>query len=447
MREMRTRVMMVAVFAGLACGMALGDTTLAPRRNAVVRAVEKVSPAVVNISTEVIVRNPYAQAPNLLEWFFGGGRRRPRHYYVENSLGSGVIVDPKGYVLTNNHVIAAASRITVTFVDGKQVEADLVGSDQTSDLAVLKLKGDGPWPSVPMGTSSDLMVGETAIAIGNPFGLQSTVTTGVISATGRTLAGPNEDAIPFADFIQTDAAINPGNSGGALLNVLGELIGINTQIVAKGQNLGFAIPIDRARKVVHELRDYGYLRPAWTGLVVEDMDPQQAEYYGLKPRDGVLVVKIFRDSPAVQGGFRLGDVIVKVGSHKIGNIADWDTAIAQVEYGARVNVRIVRKGEEVVHPLRVEVFPSDRSRQFAWDLLGISVADRGKLVVIDRVRQGSKAEEIGLIPGLVVRTLGNQEIHDAKEFYGAIPQVIYRRSANLLVAARRGLYRVTIPIR
>ncbi|MDQ7006070.1 MAG: trypsin-like peptidase domain-containing protein [Acidobacteriota bacterium] len=417
------------------------------RRTPVVDAVERVSPAVVNISTEVIVRNPYARTPDIFDWFFGGGPRRGRQYYVENSLGSGVIVDSRGYVLTNNHVIAAASRITVTFVDGKQVEADLVGSDQATDLAVLKLQGEGPWPSVAMGSSADLMVGETAIAIGNPFGLQSTVTTGVISATGRMLPGPDEGAIPFADFIQTDAAINPGNSGGALLNIRGELIGINTQIVAKGQNLGFAIPIDRARKVLRELRDYGYLRPAWTGLVVEDLDRQLAEYYGMESREGVLVVKIYRDSPATEAHFRLGDVIIAVGSRKVTNIADWDTAIAQVEYGRRVNVRLVRKGEEVVHPLRVVAFPAERAEDFAWSVLGFTVTDRRGLVVIDKVRAHSKAAEIGLVSGLAVRSLAGHKVRSAKEFYEFVPQILYRRSADLVIAARRGLYRIPLPIR
>ena len=439
-----TTLLLAALAA--APGGSLATAEPVARRTPVVDAVERVSPAVVNISTEVIVRNPYAQAPDIFDWFFGGRRQR-RQYYVENSLGSGVIVDSRGYVLTNNHVIAAASRITITFVDGKQVEADLVGSDQATDLAVLKLQGEGPWPAVEMGTSSDLMVGETAIAIGNPFGLQSSVTTGVISATGRMLPGPDEDAIPFADFIQTDAAINPGNSGGALLNIRGELIGINTQIVAKGQNLGFAIPIDRARKVLRELRDYGYLRPAWTGLVVEDLDPQQAEYLELDSHEGVLVVKIYRDSPATEARFHLGDVIIAVGSRKISNIADWDTAIAQVEYGKRVNVRLVRKGEEVVYPLRVEAFPAERAEEFAWSVLGFTVKDRRGLVVIDAVRDNSKAAEIGLVPGLAIRSLGGHKVRNAKQFYEIVPQMLYRRSADLVIAARRGLYRIPIPIR
>ncbi len=265
-----TAILLVSIaLLGVIDGLAAGSGR-ATRRNAVVVAVEHVGPAIVNISTEVRIRNPYYGFGDIFDWFRGFRPRGDR--YVENALGSGVIVDPDGYVLTNDHVVAQADRIIVTLADGRQIGARLVGSDRTSDLAVLRLEEDGPWPSVPMGRSDDLMIGETVIAIGNPFGLQNTVTVGVVSALGRTLESDRASGEAFSDFIQTDAAINPGNSGGALLNINGELIGINTQIVASGQNLGFAIPIDRARKVFDELVHYGRVRPMWTGLVVEELD-------------------------------------------------------------------------------------------------------------------------------------------------------------------------------
>ncbi len=418
------------------------------RRDAVVLAVEKVSPAVVNISTEVLIRNPYSQAPDIWEYFFGGGsRRRPRESYVENSLGSGVIVDKRGYVLTNDHVVASASRIMVTFQDGRQVEAKLLGSDEASDLAVLQLQEEGPWPFARMGSSSKLMIGETLIAIGNPFGLQSTVTVGVLSATGRTLAGPDQAALPFADFLQTDAAINPGNSGGALLNILGELVGINAQIVAKGQNLGFAIPIDRASKVLAELITFGRLRPPWTGLVLEDLDANQAEYYGLEQAAGALVVKIFEDSPAQDARVQVGDVITGVGAHRIKNIADFFTAIAEVPLGQKVNVRLLREKGEVVHPLKVEAFPKERAPEYTWNALGITVGQSGRYAVIDRVRTGSRAGTIGLRQGLQIRRINGKTIHSAEEFYEAMPQALLLRSVNLAIATRRGLHPVTLPVR
>ncbi len=418
------------------------------RRDAVVLAVEKVAPAVVNISTEVLIRNNFSRRQPMDFWdWFQGRRARPSERYVENSLGSGVIVDPSGYVLTNDHVIAAASRITVTLGDGRQFEAELVGSDAASDLAVLKLKGEGPWPAVAMGRSSDLMIGETVIAIGNPFGLQNSVSVGVVSATGRTLPGPDRDALPYSDFVQTDAAINPGNSGGALLNVLGELIGINAQIVASGQNLGFAIPIDRGRKVFDELVHYGVLRPAWTGAVVEDLDAAQAEYYNLDSTDGVLVVKLFGDSPAIAAGLRLGDVIIAVSSHPTKNIAAYDTAIAEVPYGERVNMRVIRRGEERTIPVRIEAFPEERAENFAWDVLGFTVAQRNGYVAIDRVRDGSRAADRGFVPGLGVAKINGKPVRTIGDFYGAIPQTLHRRTVNLVVRTRRRFYNVSLQVR
>ncbi|UCF66803.1 MAG: trypsin-like peptidase domain-containing protein [Acidobacteriota bacterium] len=342
----------------LACSLVGPAQAAVDRRDAVVRAVENVGPAVVNISTEIIVRNPYYDGFDVFEWFFGGAA--PRRSRVENSLGSGVIVDPAGFVLTNDHVVAAASRITVTLRDGRQVNAEVVGADSHSDLAVLKLAEPGPWPSVAMGRSDDLMIGETLIAIGNPFGLQNTVTVGVLSASRRTITGPDRERVPFADFLQTDAAINPGNSGGALLNIRGELVGINTQIVARAQNLGFAIPIDRARKVFQEIRRYGQVRPAWTGLVVEEIDSAQAHALGLGEARGLLVRKIFRGSPADEAGIELGDVVEQIGEQRVSSLPEYDTAIARVPFGTAVDVTLARDGRSVVRKLVVAAFPQQR---------------------------------------------------------------------------------------
>ncbi len=443
----RLRLVMTVILAFGLATPATAQLANLNRRDAVVQAVEKVSPAVVNISTEVLVRNPYASSPDIFEWFFGGARRQPRETYVENSLGSGVIVNERGYVLTNDHVVSAASRITITFQDGRQVEAKLLGSDEASDLAVLMLQEKGPWPAAKMGSSSDLMIGETVIAIGNPFGLQSTVTVGVVSATGRTVAGPDRTALPFADFIQTDAAINPGNSGGALLNILGELIGVNAQIVAKGQNLGFAIPIDRAKKVVDELVTYGHLRPPWTGLVAENLDAQQAAYYGIDQAAGALIVKVYADSPGEEAGVLAGDIVTQVGSHRVKNLFDFVTAIAEVRYGQRVNLRLLREKEELVRPIRVEAFPKRRAKEFAWNLLGFTVAQRGQYVIINRIRSGSRAEAKGFVPGLQLRRINGKIVRSEDDFYEGIPQAMLRRSVNLLIATRRGLYPVTLPVR
>jgi serine protease Do len=417
------------------------------RRDAVVEAVEAVGPAVVNISTQRVVDNRFQRGRSPWDFFFGLREPRERSY-MQNSLGSGVIVDPEGYVLTNDHVIGAADRIIVTLQDERQVEAEVVGSDRASDLAVLRLREPGPWPAVEMGGSDDLMSGETVVAIGNPFGLQNTVTTGVISAVGRTLAAPVGET-EYADFIQTDAAINPGNSGGALLNINGELIGINTQILAKAQNLGFAIPIDRARKVLGELIHYGRVRPAFTGLVVEELDATLARSMDLEEARGVLVVRRFADSPAAAADIQAGDLITELDGVRIATIAEYDTALARVPEGERVVVRLVRNGSELDRQLEVSVFPRERAEEFAWQLLGFTVTEARQGVVIERVRPDSWLADAasGDLRGLRVVQLNNRRIGSADDFFDAIPGTLYRRSANLRVADRRYVYRVTIPLR
>jgi len=416
------------------------------RRDAIVEAVEEVGPAVVNISTEIRVRNPYYESTDVFDWFFGRGQRRPREYFVENSLGSGVIVDPTGYVLTNDHVIAAASRITVSFQDGRQVAAEVVGSDRASDLAVLQLAETGPWPAVAMGDSSDLMIGETVIAIGNPFGLQNTVTVGVVSAIGRTLPSGERGGMPYADFLQTDAAINPGNSGGALLNVEGELIGINTMISAQGQNLGFAIPVDRARKVFDELVTYRRVRPAWTGLAVEDLDAEQARALGLESASGVLVWKRHGKSPAEEAGIAAGDVILEIDGRKVSTIAEYNTAIDAVPYGETVPIRIWRRGSESRRALRVAPFPDDRADEFLWKLLGVTLTEGPGAVYFDDVDARSYLGQRELPRGWRLVQLNGRKVSSLDDVRAQVPDLLDRRSVHMMVASSRKVYRVTVPL-
>ncbi|RMG42953.1 MAG: PDZ domain-containing protein [Acidobacteria bacterium] len=439
-------------FRAAALVLAAAAATCAPagaqveRRNAVVRAVEKVGPAVVNVSTEVLVRNPYYDWFDPFDWFFGRGPHAPGRTMVQNSLGSGVIVDPEGYVLTNDHVVSAASRITVTLADGRQVEAELVGGDRASDLAVLKLAEPGPWPSVPMGRSDDLMIGETLIAIGNPFGLQNTVTVGVLSAKGRTLTGPDERT-QWADFLQTDAAINPGNSGGALLDIEGRLVGINTQIVAGGQNLGFAIPIDRARKVFEELKRFGKLRPAWTGLVVAELGDAEARALGLRPGDGGLLVrKVYRDSPATEAGIGAGDVILAVGGRAVDSRAEFDTAIAETPYGEALELEIWHEGSKATRRLVVQAFPEERVPEFALRLLGFTVEEGRGGLVVTKVDPESDLGRRGLRPGVVLVSLNGRRMRRLADFNDAVPRLVYSRSASLVLRAGRQLYRVIVPV-
>src|SRR2546427_7411591 len=267
----KTAALLIAALALPAVAAARGAESDPARRNLVVEAVEKASPAVVNVSTEQIVEQhrspfPFPQDPFFEEFFRDFADPRPRRFKT-TSLGSGVIVAADGTIMTNVHVIERASRVHVMLNDQREFDAPLVGADADADLAILRVKAGGDLPHIPFGTSADLMIGETVIAIGNPFGLSHTVTTGVVSAVGRSLR--DEDRT-YTDFIQTDASINPGNSGGPLLNIRGELVGIDTAIYGKAQGIGFAIPVDRARRVMKDLVSYGEVRHAWIGLVVQE---------------------------------------------------------------------------------------------------------------------------------------------------------------------------------
>ncbi|HYB53798.1 MAG TPA: trypsin-like peptidase domain-containing protein, partial [Thermoanaerobaculia bacterium] len=241
-----------------------GQTFASPlpsRRNEVVEVVEKVAPSVVNIAAEQIVR----QRPSMFDEFFFGLDPRQRRERSQ-SLGSGVIIDPKGIILTNDHVISGASKIIATTKSGQELECEVVGSDADNDLAVLRTrKTVAPLPAIRLGTSSDLMIGETVVAIGNPFGLSNTVTAGVLSALGRSVRG-NENQRLYTDFIQIDAPINPGNSGGPVVNIQGDLIGIATAIIGGAQGIGFAIPVDRAKRIKDDLLAFGEVRAVWVGL-------------------------------------------------------------------------------------------------------------------------------------------------------------------------------------
>lgn len=452
MNRLRPNVVLRLSLAGLTLALALAVPSSTPaqdyraqRRDAVVKVVERVGPAVVNISTEVVRKNPFADSPfdmDPFEFFFGGGGR-PKNR-VEHSLGSGVIVDPKGFVLTNEHVIANASKITVTLADRREVSAKIVGSDTASDLAVLQLDGAGPWPAAQMGSSDDLMIGETMIAIGNPLGLQNTVTMGVVSALGRTLSGPDET--PYADFIQTDAAINFGNSGGGLFNILGDLVGINSQIAARGQNLGFAIPIDRARKVYRELTAYGKVRPVWTGLVLEDLEPSEARDLGLKEGRGVFVRRLFGDSPASAAGLQAGDLITALNGQKLTSVPEFDTAIARTAFGNTVVVQIQRGANTLERRLTVQQFPKEKAPSYAWSALGLKVATGREMVMIEDVRENSPAAQVGLTAGLGITEVNGKEIRSVEDFNAAIPEALYRRSVFLMVRARDGFYRVPLPL-
>jgi len=310
--------------------------------HAVLRAMEeafsavagRVMPAVVNVST--VPKRTASPAPDeadRFKEFFGEEfferyfRRRPRD--DTRASGSGVIVDGNGYILTNNHVIENAQDIVVRLSDARKFTAKLVGSDPKTDLAVLKVEAATPLPVAELGDSDALRVGQWAIAIGNPFGLDRTVTVGIISATARTRVG----VTTYENFIQTDASINPGNSGGPLLNLDGRVIGVNTAIVASGQGIGFSIPINMAREVMRQLITSGRVVRGWLGVVIQDLNDQLAASFGAREKEGVLVADVMRGGPAESGGLRVGDIIVEFDGTRITEVPDLQRRVAGIPPG------------------------------------------------------------------------------------------------------------------
>src|SRR5918995_5942028 len=321
---------------------------------------DRVTPAVVNVST--VSGGPAGGSPDdpqRFREFFGEEfyeryfKRRPRE--EPRSSGSGVIVDPAGYILTNNHVIENAQDITVRLSDARKFTATLVGRDPKTDLAVLKVDAPAPLPAASLGDSDRLKVGQWAIAIGNPFGLDRTVTVGIISATARTRVG----VTTYENFIQTDASINPGNSGGPLANLDGRVIGINTAIVAAGQGIGFSIPITEAKLVMRQLIARGKVVRGWLGIAIQDVTDELATSFGVREREGVLVADVMKGGPGEVAGLRAGDVIVDLGGSKIREVPDLQRRVANVAPGQTVAVGVVRDRKPQRLSVRVGEMPAD----------------------------------------------------------------------------------------
>ncbi|RKH07062.1 trypsin-like peptidase domain-containing protein [Corallococcus carmarthensis] len=416
---------------------------LSRRRSDVVEVVQKVSPAVVYIGTEQEVESRFrGRQRSPLEEFFGQGMDQPETRQRIQGLGSGAIIDPSGIIVTNDHVIRGASAIHVVLADGRTFDAEVVGSDANNDLAVLKVNAKDPLPTAKLGTSSDLMIGETVVAIGSPFGLSKTVTAGVVSATGRTFRA--DDRV-YNDFLQTDAAINPGNSGGPLLNVDGEIIGINTAIYANGQGIGFAIPADKVRRIVEELTRFGKVRPAWVGMDTADLPAQVAARLGWDRTFGVIVTNVDPDSPASQAGVQRGDVVAELGGSRIQDAEDFDSRVRG--YPARSVFPLVlfrAGGNRTVQVTPVE-FPARLLETLAWEKLGLRVKENKGGMAISAVRPGSAASEIGLEPGDVLLRMNNQPVPSGDTFREAL--LTARRGRSVLLLVRRGRYgyHLTLP--
>ena len=290
--------------------------------------------------------------------------KEPASDLVSSSTGR------RGFILTNAHVIAKAEAISVVLLDERTFKAQLVGADPDSDLAVLRITSEEALPAIAMGRSDDLMIGETVIAIGNPFGFSHTVTTGVISALNRSIR--TNDTI-YHDFIQTDASINPGNSGGPLLNINGDLIGINTAIYAKAQGIGFAIPINKARRIITDLIEYGEVVLSWTGLLLQNLDPDLAQYLKVPGEKGLLVKAVEPASPATRSGLQKEDILLAIEKRPVSSISSFNQVLRDYPVDSTIHLTVLRRDKKLTIALKTQAYPEERALDLAHHLLGIRV--------------------------------------------------------------------------
>lgn len=423
----------------LVATLALVSGDLASRRSPVVQVVEQVSPAVVYVGTVQVVERSFRSRSLFDDMFYGPSEERR----AVEGLGSGVIVDASGIVITNDHVIRGASEVHVVLADGRQLDAEVIGADADADLAVLKIIGKGPFPTAKLGTSSDLMIGETTIAIGSPLGLKKTVTVGVVSALGRTI---RNEGRTFNDFIQTDASINPGNSGGPLLNIDGEIIGINSAIIASAQNIGFAIPADKVRRIVTELTQFGKVRPAWVGIDVQALTPELGRQLGWDRTYGAVVTNVEAGSPAEKAALQRGDIVTQVGTTQVEDADDFQSRVRGFTAKSPIRLQLFRGGgvlETVITPVE---FPAELVDSTVWERLGVRLKPMANVgMVIGAVRPGSVSAQVGLRAGDVIRKVNNRAVLNANEYREAVIQARGTRSVLLLVVRGQRGYYLTLP--
>ena len=432
---------MGVVIAALAVAVAL-DAHASARRTPVVEAVERVAPATVNITTESRVSRPvgpFARNDPFFDRFFEPFRQD----VTEHMLGTGAIVDQRGYVLTNEHVLKGAEKIWVTLADGREFPGAVVGADPDNDLAVIKIESKDKLPTAQLAGAEQLMIGETVIAIGNPFGLNHTVTTGVLSATNRSFRAGNTE---YHGFLQTDASINPGNSGGPLLNLDGEVIGINTAIFREAEGIGFAIPIERAKRIMDDLITYGEVVPIWLGMRLADLTPELRQRLEVHSAGGVVIREVFSDSPAERAGLAAGDVLVALDGSTLQETRNYFEVVRGLTEGYSARVRIERKGRAEDRTVKAEVLPMRRVDDVAQALLGFKVREMrademqaygGRGVVIDKITPGSRAEQEGLLPGDVIWRLDVADVPDIASYRTYVRRLASRNNVLLLVQRGR----------
>lgn len=378
----------------------------------------------------------------------------PQGEYKSRSLGSGVIVRVDGktaYILTNNHVVADMDELKVKLNDKREFDAEIVGTDEQTDLAVIKIEGKNFVPA-KMGDSDNIRPGHWAVAVGNPFGLSNTVSLGVVSAVGRSGVGIAQ----YENFIQTDAAINPGNSGGPLVNIRGDIIGINTAIFTRTggyQGIGFAIPINMAKAVLRDLIDKGRVVRGWLGVVIQDINPSLAEQFKVDITDGVLISDVQDGSPASDAGFKRGDIVVEYNGKMVSDVNHLRNIVAQTEVGKKIKIRVLRGGKDENLTVKIGEQPSDlfaSAQSPIGNDLGLTVQDLTKEladnlgyegengVIVTSIVPGSPASEAGIKEGDLIKETNREKINDVKEFKVVLKKA--EKSRDVLLLIRRGMH-------
>src|SRR5881628_1997217 len=398
-------------------------TAPAPAASPWVELARTLKPAVVNISTKRVDKSSQS-----FEQFFGG---RPRR--AVRSLGSGFVINPNGLIVTNNHVVDGATEIKVTLADGRELPGRVLGRDPKTDIALLKVDATGLLV-IPLGDSSRLQVGEPVMAIGNPFGLEQTVTTGIVSATGRVIGEG-----PYDDFIQTDASINPGNSGGPLINARGQVVGINTAIVSRSGGsvgIGFAIPVNLAKPVVTQLASAGHVTRGWLGVGIQPLTADLAKSFRLSGTDGALVTSVSEGSPAAKAGLKQGDVIVEYDGRPVGRAGDLPRAVAETPVGRAVSLKVVRDGAPVTltatvgrleepREAKAEPAPGEPALGLSGRTLTPEVAQQlgvreQRGVLVTAVHDGSRAEAAGVKEGDVISQIDHRPVASVEDLRQAL---------------------------
>jgi serine protease Do len=468
MRKLLETVVLIFVVMSLVISTFLVRGTQASELASLAELVKRLKPSVVNVSTTSVVKG----GGTPFESPFGGGEQDPfeeffkrffgdvpQREFRQRGLGSGFILSEDGYIVTNNHVVEKANDIEVVLEDGERYKAKVIGKDPKTDVALLKIEPKHKLPAALLGNSDKLEIGDWVIAVGNPFGLGHTVTAGIVSAEGRSLG-----LGPYDDFIQTDAAINPGNSGGPLFNLQGQVVGVNTAIVAGGQGIGFAIPINLAKSIITQLKGTGKVVRGWLGVLVQQITPEIADGLGLSEPKGALVSDVTPGSPADKAGIKRQDIITEFNGQKINDMQGLPKLVAATPPGTQVQLKLLRNGKEQTVNLKLAELPEEIAKaggtgaQQIERNLGIVVQEinpqmqrrlgieDSQGVIITNVDPGSLAHEAGLSPGDIILEINRKQIRNLDEYRKALDSVKTGQTALFLVKRNKNTLYIALKV-